>query len=376
MINNNIIFEPSITGHRMEYLNSLYHQAIQDNNNYIFVVPEEFKEQKSKLEWPQSENIVFQYISKEEAEECENGNILKTAKSRCECIRKFAKKWKADNVFLISMIATLPFLPFYLPKKTKASGIIYKIYLYEEGLSIIRRIINYLLFWLLANKKSIKNIFILNDPKSTEVFNIKYKTNKFKYLTDPIPNIDRSKLENLRKELRIPLENKVYLQFGTLDRRKNTLNILRAFELMNDDELKDKTIIFSGRIENSIKEEFYSIIDRLNKRIQIIILEGFISYDLLNNLCYTADVLLTIYNNVEMSSGCIGYAAFFNIPTIATSKGLLGQLIKDNKLGYTIESNSPEDIKGALLKHIELQENNYCNTHQVKDFCETIFKFL
>lgn len=372
----NIIFESDIRGHVLEYLHNIYMYAIHSEDNFVFLLPRSFEEFKSNLHWPESENVSFHFITETEAEMCNHPNVLKSALERSRCIRKYAKELKADNVFLIFLIRTMPFLPFYLPRKTKASGIIYSIPLYKSGQSRGQNIKDKVIYRLFARKKNIRNIFMLNDPRSAAHYNEKYGTDKFLHLTDPIPEIDMSQVKNMREELEIPTENTIYLQFGSIDSRKNSLNILRALTLMTPEELKGKTVIFMGRMNSYIKEDFNKLVAELSDKVQIIVNEGFVPYDYLNSMCYTADVILTIYNNVEMSSGSIGYAAYFGKTVVGPSAGLLGNLIKDNNLGITIDNVTPENIKQTLLANVRPLENNYKVTHTVKVFCETILTSL
>ncbi len=376
MPKTNIIFESSIRGHVLEYLHNIYMQAIHCNENFIFLLSHSFENEKSILDWPDAANVSFHFILDEEAEKCNQPNILKAAFEQSRCIEKYSKLFRADNVFLIFLIRTMPFLPFYLPRGTKASGIIYSIPLYKTTQSLGQNIKDKIVYWLFAHKKSIKNIFMLNDPRSAAYYNQKHKTDKFLHLTDPIPEIDMSQVKDLREELGIPSGNTVYLQFGTIDCRKNSLNILRALALMSPEELNGKTFVFMGRMCSNIKEEFNSLVNNLKNKVQIIVNEGFVPYEYLNSMCYTADVLLTIYTNVEMSSGSIGYAAHFGKPVIAPSAGLLGNLVKDNSLGLTIDRVTPENIKQALLVDIKPQKNKYKETHTVASFCNTILNSL
>lgn len=372
----NMIFEPAIGGHLLEYIHNIYIYATKCEHRFIFVLSSKFNDVKDNLVWPSSDNIEIITLSNEESNKCRNTNLIKSSWYFNKCLCHYVKKYHVDNVMLLYLIRSMPLLPFLIPLNTHVSGIIYNIPLYHNNIPFTKKIINKITYYLLAKCKNIKNIFLLNDQWSVDVYNNRYQTKKFVHLTDPIPNIDMSAVRDLRAELSIAKENKIYLQFGSLDERKNTLNILRALLLMSQEELKNKTFIFSGKLSKEIKEEFYRLVNSLKNKVQIIVKEGFVTYEFLNSLCYTSDCILTIYNNVEMSSGTIGYASFFEKPVIGPSKGLLGKLIHENNLGCVIDSNSPADIKTALIRQIEPIESVYKETHTVDNFCKTIFSSI
>ena len=372
----NMIFEPAIGGHLLEYIHNIYIYATKSEHHFIFVLSNDFNDVKDNLIWPSSGNIEIITLSHEESNKCRNTNFIKSSWYFNKCLRHYVKKYHVDNVMLLYLIRPMPFLPFFIPQNTHVSGIIYNIPLYHNNIPFTKNLINKITYYLLAKSKNIKNIFLLNDQWSVDVYNNRYHTKKFVHLTDPIPNIDMSAVRDLRAELSIAKENKIYLQFGSLDERKNTLNILRALLLMNQEELKNKTFIFSGKLSKEIKEEFYRLVNSLINKVQIIVKEGFVTYEFLNSLCYTSDCILTIYNNVEMSSGTIGYAAFFRKPVIGPSAGLLGKLIIENKLGYTIENTSPSLIKETLLKNLSTEGDKYCISHSTDEFCKTLFLHL
>lgn len=370
----NLIFSESVSGHRFEYLHHIYNMAINQQDSFVFVAPSDFEEKKGLLDWSKASNIKFRYLTEEENIRCSSVNLVKKGWAISQTIAKYVKEEKAENVFLIDIMMCMPFIPFILFSKIRISGILYKIYLYENNRTLLRRFIDKIIYILFRWADCFNKIFVLNDYESVKRLNVIYNTNKFQYLPDPIPDINISKLQNIRTEFNIPLSNKVFLQYGTLDRRKNTINILKAIELMTDSELKDKTFIFSGRLSLDIEKDFDELINKLCKRVQIIVLKGFISFEMLNNLCYSSDVLFTLYSNTSQSSGTIGYAGFFMKPIIGPSRGLLGNLIKSNHLGYTLDEISPHNIKNAILKNLSSADNNYKETHTVEAFCSNILK--
>ncbi|PWJ55903.1 MULTISPECIES: glycosyltransferase family 1 protein [unclassified Fibrobacter] len=368
-----MIFETVISGHVLEWIHHIYEYASKEKNEYVFVLPPTFKDEQSRLTWSHANNIEFAYLSDIEVVKCTKGGLLKTAYEASRIIQNYVKLFRADELFLIFLMKTIPFLPFFLPSNVKVSGVLYRIYLYDSTKAGFRLFLEKIRYWILAKSKTIKNVFVLNDENVPSKFNHKYRTNKFIYLPDPLPQID-GPFYDLRNELGIPSLNKIFFQFGTIDKRKNSLTILEACLLMSEEECSDKTLIFSGRFDPTIKDEFCRLVSLLRNKMQVIILEGFISYQQLNNLCFTTDYIMTLYDNVCQSSGTIGYSAFFGKCVIGPSNGLLGDLIIKNKLGVVINQITPETVKQVMLSPIEKQQTTYISSHSVDDFCKVLFK--
>lgn len=370
----NLIFTESIAGHRLEYLHHIYNKSITNHRDiFLFLVPDDFRNKRDLFSWDESPNIKILILNEKDTKSCNSGSLFKRCIAICYILRKYIIKEKVDKIFLLTLMLAMPFISLVIPSNVKVSGIIYKIYLYENRRTLFRHIIDSFIYKLFIHAKCMDKLFVLNDKRSVNVLNDRYKTNQFIYLPDPIPNIDVSKLSDMRKTFNIKQNDKVFLQFGSLDRRKNTITILKAIDLMSVEELYDKVFIFSGKLYSNIEYEFNYYIEKLQNKAQVIYLKGFLSYETLNNLCYTSDYIFTLYENVAQSSGTIGYAAFFKKPVIGTSKGMLGNLIIDNKLGYVIDDITPISIKNIIQNDLYYQENNYKETHTVDNFCDIIF---
>ena len=215
-------------------------------------------------------------------------------------------------------------------------------------------------------------IYILNDEESTNVFNEIYHTNKFRFIPDPVPEIDITKCLNIRKDLNIPEEHKVYLHFGLMSERKGTLEILKAIEISSKSELNDVTFIFAGILDKGIKDEFVSLQDRIRDRVNILVFDQFCSYEFLFNLCFTCDVILMPYKLTSLSSGVIGYAAVFSKPVIGPSDGLIGNIIRKYNLGYCLPKITTAEIKKAFSTDIAVSENNYTRDNGLNGFINVI----
>lgn len=368
-----LIFDLLSTGHHIEYLNHLWCGASKrKENEYVFAVSETVQEViNSNLEWPNSDNIKICPISNYEISRIRGGSKILKSWRQSKKIVEIAKSVRADQIILITLLSVIPFLPFMLPSTIKLSGIIYQIFLYNKNKrgSLIYNILRYR---LLAKNKHIKKVFILNDSISAQKLNQRFNSEKFKNLPDPAPIMPNVKLQNLRNKLGIENNRIIFLHFGAMDGRKGTLDILKAISLLNKNN--NYCFVFAGKINQSIKEEFYRLYKELKHNgIKIFVKDEFCSYEMLHNFCHTADCILIPYHFTNLSSGVIGYASLHKTPVIGPSQGLIGQLIKENRIGSTIDEITPKNIYYAITHFRPYSINSdYAQKNSIKSFIETI----
>lgn len=373
---NVLIFEPSIKGHRLEYINHLYCRAVESPEIFfLFALPNNFLEEKHKMNWQDSSNIQFYFL--EEVVQQTNSVLLSSFKQGQQ-LKMLIKQFKINSVFLISLMTFLPVLPFMLSKKVKVSGIIYLIYLYRWSESKwFVKIQDAAKYYLFVKMRVFNTIFILNDPASARYFNIKFKSNKFQYLPDPYVPMPSEKLGNIRAKLNILPQKKVFLHFGGLSRRKGTLDILKAMELLSAVELEKLCFIFAGKVYDDIHEEFYGLLATLKERVQILCFDEFCEYSFLGSLCLSCDYILLPYKETAQSSGMLGFAAQFNKPVIAPHGKLLGKLVEKHGLGFTFKEINIDSLASIIMKVSTDKKstcsNNYLTTNNVDKFTDIIF---
>ena len=368
-----IFFSQSVKGHYMEYLHHEATLAAQDPiNKYYLLVPPDFEKRKSMLKWPTAQNIEVIYLTETEAKACADPGVLKGSWAISKTLRKYSKQLHADYVFLNTLINSMPFLPFFLPKRTKATGIIYGIYLWQkEEISSVKWLSYEAIYWLFAWSDKISGVFLLNDNHSATILNKKLSTDKFFHLPDPIPDIDPNALKDIRADLGIRNNDLVYLQFS-LEKRKHTLDILDGIAELSPQELENRVFIFTGSLKPDIEKEFYQKVNALRGKCKLIVDTGLIPYERLFKYCKIANYMFILYDNAHMSSGALGYAAYFNSSVIGTSKGLVGNLIKTNDLGMTIDEISPQQIKNAILNLNIISGSKYADSHTTSSFIKAI----
>ena len=363
-----LIYDLKTEGHHIEYLHHLYQGALASNDKFVFVVGQDFSTRSADFQWDKTDNISFINLENEEGD----GGILKKSWRMNRQLKKVVKEVKPDKIFLNTLMNFMPFLP-YSVGKSKVSGIIYSIYLHDlVSASFLNKLSNKLKYRLLSRKTSIENVFILNDNDSVLKLNEIWKTHKFKYLTDPYIPFKTEEIRNLRNELGVAEDKQIILHLGYLEERKGTLEVLDMIENTPDDECRKYCVVFAGRIDNDIKEQFFNRIELLKDKIQIITKIEFLPYDYMGSLVYTADKVILPYRIVNASSGIIGYCAQFKTPVYVPAKGLIGKLVEDYHIGRVVEKfNSLND-----LTDIDINDCNYCDSHTVGAFIDDIFKNL
>lgn len=365
-----LVFDALLAGHHLEYLHHIYLKAINSGDNYVFCIPSDFEEVKSKFDWSSVENIAFDLITVDNIK----SGMFAHSYALCKLLKKCVERHSPTHIFLISLMAFLPFLPLFIPSKCKLSGIIYSIYLYRwNSSSVLRKFTDIVKYAIFTFCDCFDKIYILNDKIAPIVLNKKYKTSKYLYLPDPyLPITSVDKLE--RTDFGIPETDIVFFHFGALAKRKGTMTILSALDMLNQEELTNKCFIFMGKIQDDIRNDFYSMYRQLRNKTKIIVFDEFCSYSRLASVCKLSNYLLLPYENVDCSSGVIGYAAQFGVPVISPKKGLLGKLVIRFKLGYVYDGSVYEfmNLIQSLPQKSKNVPNLYLNNHQVEDFCLTL----
>ena len=370
-----MLFETDLKGHRMEYIHHIYLGMLEHNNDeYIIVVPKDFEEKKKLYEWPLAEHIKFIYIQERNICHNEPNGLIQYSLYLTKILAKYIKQEKVDCVFLISLIGYIVALPFLISPKVKVVGIIYNIYLYIwDSISWKNRLQNIIKYIFMRMTPCLKTVFILNDNTAAFKINKLYLTNKFKYINDPYNELNYEP-HSLRNELKIADDEKVFLHFGGLAKRKGTLDILNAIALLPIEQRKKSVFIFAGKIYDELKDEFNRIRRTLPDDARLLIFDEFCTNEFFADLCISSDFVLAPYHITNCSSGLFAYAATYGIPVIGPDGGLLGNLIKQYKLGTTLSNITPECIARKLIEVVPYRiDTEYKEKIKVKHFIDEIF---
>lgn len=369
-----LIFDTAVSGHHMEYINNLYMKALENKNcRYVFSIPKSFDENSGKFSWPEAEHLKISLFD------------YNPPKGRVASILYFSKKLKdavrkegADEVFIISLMNSLPFTPFLFlfNRKIKISGVVYLIYLYREYSSLATKIGDWLKYFLLSKSPVYKNIFLLNGEASAKKINKKFNCSKCRNLVDPFIPIPSEGTFDFRAKYNIPESNKVYLQFGSLAKRKGIMKIMDAAKDLPDDIAKKSTFVFAGKLNADAKDEFYASSKALSNKTQILIFDEFCEYSFIASACMACDYILVPYDGCAQSSGMFGYAAQYKKPLLSPDKGLFGEIIREYQLGVLLKNCDAKEMLQFFQKEDFSYEvsDSYLKEHTVENFCRTILE--
>lgn len=341
-----LIFETSVAGHHLEYINHYYHYASSDPcSDYVFLMPKSFSELKSKFLWPQTDNVRFECIDEDDRQIMTKGNLVIGSFYKCRYLNVQCHKYKAKMIITTMLMEYFPALPFILDKDIEFKGVLYRNPFRERRtMSYFKRIVHVVRFWQLVCSPQLKRIFLLNDAKYVGILNKRFGTTKFVLLPDPIPTMPVG--VDIRNELTIPQANTVYLHMGGMGMRKGTIRILESLKSISC--TSNKTFFFAGKVGDDCRDQFYRLVEELKDKTQIIVFDKFCEFELFSSLCRLSDCILIPYTNTNQSSGVLGYAAKFRIPVIGPNEGLLGEIISKYNLGIMVDTSEVSSISCGI----------------------------
>lgn len=375
-----LFYNNCLDGHNLEYIHHWYEKAVNEKDkSFIFILPEKFESLKAMMKWSETDNITFDFLSGDETRKCNKNKLfhfLGTQTYSAWLLAKKINKYNPDYVFM-DIDQGIPFLDLFFPHRAKAriSCISYRIIPYEWGtLPWIKKTIEWVTYHVVLKKDRYQTVFLLNNHKYIEHYNNKFKTSKYKYLTDPVTT-DLSIGFNIRNSLDIPDDAKVFVHLGVMGRHKGTINILNALAMLSDEETAGMYFIFAGVVGFDIKDEFYEKFNQLKKKRNLIVYDEFCEYELFCSLYKTCDYVLFPYIPRPNSSGLLGNAALYGKPVITTDGGAMGDLVREYHLGCLMPDNSPQSICSAIRSPAinEFNPDEYVKDHTIQNFCDTIF---
>lgn len=357
-----LFYDIQITGHHSEYISHLvdYIYDNPDEQTYIFVLHPEFslKFQDITTKAQKASNIMWIEVSIKEHQKCQIAKSTKRSFAEYQLMNLYAQKFRADHVVLLNynvlQIATI-----YKRSNYSLSGIYFAPYPRMQLQSLKSKIVYFRKIFRARSSvrnSQIKTLFVLNDQKTTDHLNKSLNTSIFKMLPDPIPMLSPLVGFDIYEHYKIEKSRNIFLHLGALRSNKGTLEIVESVKHMPQSIKKMVAILIVGKTKDEQLEQ------QLNKSIAwikentaaIVIWDNiFAPNEMMKSLFEQSFSILMPYKSAEASSGILGHAANSKKPVIASGNGLIGELVKENKLGITLEQVTSENISFQIQRLLE-----------------------
>lgn len=368
-----LIFEPESSGHRNEYLSHLlnYIRNATTGIEFYFLVSRE-SHRFLNCEESDIQKVHFLILDQD---------FILNAQNAAQIINTYINRYSIDELLVMdlrlfknSISDILSFKKIKISKK----GILFNSYhrvfyknigdifflkkIYRKFLFSMHMFFNPSLKLLVLNDK-----FVVNQLKTKKTYR-----DRISFLPDPI-----------HKQIEINIDKKPtgkfsMLIFGSLDARKNLSNIAKAFVLLPEEQQKTVKLIIKGKIRLPYKKKASETIRWLKKntRVEIEAEDKFVSEKDKVEAFINTDLVLIVYKNFYGSSGVLGHAALYNRPVLASSYGLISDLVEEYNLGRTVFPEDPEQIEKSLIffmeNDIKVNGAKYLADRKPSDFAKVL----
>lgn len=398
-----LIFDLETGGHHPSYIRHLVNYYCDKNlpiNLEIVVSPKFIDEHADVVEIPINKNksqVRFISITLEEYTHLLNaGSLLQKIFREWKLYCQYARVLQATHCLLM-YLDTLQ-LPIALGENSPCpfSGIYFRPTFHYKDFNdytfsvqdIFRGWRQKLLLYKLLNNPQFHCLFCL-DNLATKYIKKLHSPAEIVSLADPVKtyNFEQEKIEVLRQELGIGKDKKIFLLFGKITNRKGIYKLLDAINILHEEVCKKICLLLVGSIVPKDKRLVQSQIQKISQSlpIEIITCDKFIAEEQVHLYFQLSDVILAPYQKHVGMSGILLLAAAAKKPVLASNYGLMGELVRQNKLGIALDSTSHEAIAKGITYFIDSQNkeadicdlkliNEFVEENSVDNFSQTLFK--
>lgn len=379
-----IIFESGFTGHRSLYISHLmrYINSQKDlRNKFLFVLSTSMRPLLNDL--PDSNCYSCHFADFRD----DYSNYVTGSFREWNYLSAIIRERPniSEMIFMdIDTYLILASSSVYKRFKLKTKGILFQPYLHFKKLGggpnfYIRKVLkNYFLQRIaIFSNPNLEKIFILNDKQGVSQLNKNIK-NIFYNIPDPIeatlPIRNESTVTAILEKYHYNPQKKNLLVFGSIDTRKNLTRIIDAIRLLPP-EIRDTVhLIISGKIQDAAREKYLEHINKYNGEISMGYNDDFVKDQEREIVLEHADLILMPYINFYSASSVVGHAICYNKNIIAPDKGLLANIVRNNKLGINVNPYDVVAIKDAIYEILTNSlKYQYDGSDLIDDYNPTYF---
>jgi glycosyltransferase involved in cell wall biosynthesis len=357
-----LVFEPESEGHSVEWLLHLIHFATAKSQgaSIHLLASEPVCRQLVEDAAVSGSEIHLIPLLPQEQSLCTHRSLMVSSFSRWWIMRRYMARTNAEaGHFLCIDHLTLPLALGLGLRHRPISGTLFRPSVHYRQLSAVRlrwseRLRNLrkgILYRMALRHPRVSRILTL-DPYFPSFAATHYRDGgKVRWLPDPVhPSVNRQNGDGhlLRT---IPTNLTILLLFGHITERKGVLMLLAALRSVHSEFASHIGVVIAGRIDASVRARVQSAISALAEdrpNLWVHIEDRRLSSGELHALVERSDVVLAPYQRFVGSSGVLLWAARAGKPLVTQDYGLLGRLVRDNRLGIVVDTTEPRSLRAGI----------------------------
>ena len=341
--NSLLIFEPGIKGHHLSWLRYITEDFLSAGCG--LTVAADLR--------PQSQELVLARLSEfkkditlisafDNAGKWRRGSKINAV---ADCLEQSGASEVFMNNFdeIASDCLRRAAIGIYPPKalQGRLSGVYFRPGFLENPYLPPGNFIKHIGFQKLCRNRWLNHIFLMDEYLFASVEK-RYSPAVFHFLPDPWDGDFSISQENARKQLNIPSDKFVFLNYGVGDKRKGLHLAIEAMQTMSPPSF----LLCAGQLRADRK--ILSTLELLETQGKAKVINRYVSDDEAD-LCFCAcNVVLLPYIQHFGSSGVLSRAAAAGKPVIVSDEGLLARRVREHKLGLLFPSGHAQALKTGM----------------------------
>ena len=164
------------------------------------------------------------------------------------------------------------------------------------------------------------------------------------------------------------------LFFGHLREYKGVDVLLRAFGKVRR-ERNNISLVIAGKEQGGIREKYDRIIEEEGVTDSVVIKPGYVQATMIGEIFSKARLVVFPYRETD-GSGVVQLAYSFGKPVVATSVGVLPEIVEEGVNGFVVPPEDPDALAGAINRFLELTPQEAGKMGQMsKLFAEKIYSW-
>lgn len=392
-----LIFEPNLSGHRINYLKIILHALKEEDKYYTTLLTLESLRKSSALEtlktqFSDSFDITYTKLSPLIQSIYAGHKLYNRELINYFIVRKHIKRIRVavnydliffpylDNLARMLSLTNNPFFGIRFCGISMVPSFHYRKMGIKTPKAYFSSIKEKLFVRLLKNKYT-KQILTIDQPMYEYISNAyPHLLARITYIPDPITFSGKEDKLTSRNYFHIPEHKNVILLYGSVSERKGVLELLRASAHKNFPE--NLMVVIAGVQTNQIKKEIQAL---GYSQEDVLFIDKYLTSKEEYMVFKSADLVWCGYKDFYGMSAVLIQAGAMKLPVISSNEGVVSWITERYETGKTINIQEEEQIINAIRLiledqkiHHKFSENGYAlsKIHAIGIFKEKIIDTL